>query len=48
MNISLKQLGENVGVYINKQLATVFEKQNINYVFGWIQKNWTNTTINII
>lgn len=48
MDVVLKQVGNHVGVYINKELATVFENQNTNFVSDWVEKNLLNTKISVI
>lgn len=47
MDIILKQSGNRVGLYIDKQLATVFEDATFESVKEWISKNLANTKIYI-
>ena len=48
MAIILKQSGSDVGIYIDKKLATVYRNQDVEFVLNWIKNNWTNTKVTVI
>ena len=39
MDMVLKQSGNNIGLYIDKKLATIFENKSIEQAADWIRKN---------
>lgn len=45
MNVTLKQSGNDVDLYINKSITTVFEGKNTDYVAQWINKNFRNIKV---
>lgn len=48
MDFVLKQSGSNVYLYIDKNLVTVFENKDINYVVNRIQKIFKSSKIHIL
>ena len=48
MDVFLKQSGNNVGVFIDNSLNTVFEGRSIKDVVEWINKNLSGTKIHIL
>lgn len=48
MDVVLKQYGSNVGMYIDKKLATVFENKSIEQTTDWIEKNLKGAKIHIV
>ena len=47
MDVILKQSGNKVGLYIDKNLSTIFENKNMEQVTDWIEKNLKCTKIHI-
>ena len=48
MDVVLKQYGSNVGMYIDKKLATVFENKSIEQTTDWIAKNLKGAKIQVV
>ena len=47
MDVILKQSGNNVGLYIDNKLTTVFGNKNIKQVTDWVGKNLKSVKIYI-
>ena len=48
MDVFLMRSGNNVGLYIDQKLNTVFKNHSIEDVVGWINKNLSNAKIHIL
>ena len=48
MDVFLKRSGNNVGLYIDQKLNTVFENHSIEDVVGWVNRNLLNAKIHIL
>lgn len=47
MDVILKQSGDKVGIYIDKQLATILEGKTIEQATDWIKDNLQGVKIHI-
>ena len=47
MDVILKQSGDKVGVYIDKQLATILEGKTVEQATDWIENNLQGVKIYI-
>ena len=47
MDVTLKQSGNKVGLYIDRTLATIMENKTIEQAVDWIEKNLKNVKIHI-
>ena len=48
MDVILKQSGSKVGLYIDKQLATILENKNIKQATEWVKNNLKEVRIQIV
>ena len=48
MDVILKQSGNNVGLYIDNKLATVFKNKSIDQVSEWTKRILKYVTIHIV
>ena len=48
MDVFLKRSGNNVGLYIDQRLNTVFKNHSIEAVANWVNKNLSNAKIHIL
>lgn len=48
MDVILKRSGNRIGLYIDRELATVFECQDLEQVSDWVKLNLKGVKIHIV
>ena len=47
MDVILKRSGDDIALFVDKQVATIFENKTIDQVTDWIAKNLKGVTVHI-
>lgn len=47
MDVLLRQLGDDVELYIEENIVTVFKNKSVTSAVEWVEKNFSNTVIHI-